>query len=146
MSIKLLETTPKQDRHYFIALVIGGITGIISAFVKSGTEDILPPRIPDRIAPPAQMLTDMGIDWHSLVYSYSDQLVYWGGNLYILFFLLPRLFFIAQLPKYFLELRCFKVLFLVFFLLLSVTGLCFRYLGYHQRLFICQQTKSYLRS
>lgn len=26
------------------------------------------------------MLNDFGIDWHKLVYSYSEQLVYWGGN------------------------------------------------------------------
>ncbi|MGO2257441.1 MAG: YagU family protein [Hafnia alvei] len=94
MSITLLETTPKQNRHYFIALVIGVITGIISAFVKSGTEDILPPRTPDRIAPPVQMLTDMGIDWHSLVYSYSDQLVYWGGNfVHIVFSIAATVFY-----------------------------------------------------
>ncbi|EAU5141003.1 hypothetical protein EBI63_20885, partial [Salmonella enterica] len=26
-----------------------------------------------------QMLNDFGIDWHKLVYSYSEQMVYWGG-------------------------------------------------------------------
>lgn len=146
MSIKLLETTPKQNRHYFIALAIGVITGIISAFVKSGTEDILPPRTPDRIAPPVQMLTDMGIDWHSLVYSYSDQLVYWGGNFVHIVFSIAATVFYCVVAEIFPRITMLQGIVLVFFLLLSVTGLCFRYLGYHQRLFICLQTKSYLRS
>jgi Predicted periplasmic/secreted protein len=80
MIVNLFKTTPRNKRHYGLAVFLGVITGIISAFVKSGTEEILPPRTPDRIAPPVQMLNDMGIDWHKLVYSYSEQLVYWGGN------------------------------------------------------------------
>ena len=47
----------------------------------------MPPRIPDRIAPPIQMIQDMDIDIHSMVYTYSDQVVNWGGStIHILFF------------------------------------------------------------
>lgn len=80
MVVDLLKVTPRDKRYYGVAVFSGVITGVISAFVKSGTEAILPPRTPDRIAPPVQMLNDFGIDWHKLVYSYSEQMVYWGGE------------------------------------------------------------------
>ncbi|EBJ5095183.1 DUF1440 domain-containing protein [Salmonella enterica] len=80
MVVDLLKVTPRDKRYYGVAVFSGVITGVISAFVKSGTEAILPPRTPDRIAPPVQMLNDFWIDWHKLVYSYSEQMVYWGGN------------------------------------------------------------------
>ncbi|ECH8185890.1 DUF1440 domain-containing protein [Salmonella enterica subsp. houtenae] len=90
----LFQTTLRQERRYGTAFIVGIITGIISAFVKSGTEDILPPRTPDRIAPPVKLLNDMGIDWHTLVYTWSAQPVYWGGNfIHIVFSVLAAVFY-----------------------------------------------------
>ncbi|ECZ5471005.1 DUF1440 domain-containing protein [Salmonella enterica subsp. enterica serovar Oslo] len=90
----LFQTTPREDRRYGTAFIVGIITGIISAFVKSGTEAILPPRTPDRIAPPVKLLNDMGVDWHNLVYTWSAQPVYWGGNfIHIVFSVLAAVFY-----------------------------------------------------
>ncbi|EAA1522480.1 DUF1440 domain-containing protein [Salmonella enterica] len=92
MVVDLLKVTTRDKRYYGIAIFSGVISGVISAFVKSGTEAILPPRTPDRIAPPVQMLNDFGIDWHKLVYSYSEQMVYWGGNaIHIIFSILSAI-------------------------------------------------------
>ncbi len=94
MIADLFEATPPKKRHYGAAFSAGVITGIISAFVKSGTEAILPPRTPDRIAPPVKMLNDFGIDLHSLAYRYSGQMVYWGGNaIHIIFSIVAALFY-----------------------------------------------------
>ncbi|HCM1954454.1 TPA: DUF1440 domain-containing protein [Salmonella enterica subsp. salamae serovar 9,46:z4,z24:z39:z42] len=94
MIATLFRMTPRDRWRFYPAIIIGVITGIISAFVKSGTEEILPPRTPDRIAPPLKMLRDMGIDWHHLVYSYSGQVVYWGGNfVHIAFSVLAAIFY-----------------------------------------------------
>ncbi|ECG8632198.1 DUF1440 domain-containing protein [Salmonella enterica subsp. salamae] len=94
MFVNLFKKTPRDKRYYDVAVVSGVITGIISAFVKSGTEVILPPRTPDRIAPPVKMLNDFGIDWHKLVYSYSEQVVYWGGNaIHITFSIVAAIFY-----------------------------------------------------
>lgn len=82
----LLVRTKPDTRHYAVALLTGIIGGIVSAFVKSGTEGILPPRTPDRIAPPIEMIQDIGINVHDMVYTYSDQVVNWGGSgIHILF-------------------------------------------------------------
>lgn len=63
------------------ALFIAGLTGgFISAMVKSGTEDILPPRLPNAIPPPIQMLNAMGFHASHMNYVYSNQLINWGGN------------------------------------------------------------------
>ncbi|SFM96015.1 putative membrane protein [Izhakiella capsodis] len=92
--LNIFETTAKKERKFVSAFFIGIITGIISAFIKSGTEDILPPRTPDRIAPPVKVLDDLGIDWHNLAYHYSDQIVYWGGNVvHILFSVAAAVFY-----------------------------------------------------
>lgn len=89
-----LRTTARDERHFITACFVGIITGIISAFVKSGTEDILPPRTPDRIAPPVKLLDDLGIDWHHMVYRYSEQTVYWGGNfVHIIFSVFAAVFY-----------------------------------------------------
>ncbi len=77
----LFVRTKPEARHYGVAFFAGIMGGLISAFVKSGTEGIMPPRTPDRIAPPIQMIQDMGIDIHNLVYTYSDQVINWGGSL-----------------------------------------------------------------
>ena len=67
-------------------LVAGVVGGFISAMVKSGTEDILPPRLPDAVPPPIQMLNAMGFHASNMNYTYSAQTVNWGGNgIHILF-------------------------------------------------------------
>ena len=48
---RLFLRTNEKDRHYVVAFFIGIISGVISAFVKTGTEGILPPRTPDRASP-----------------------------------------------------------------------------------------------
>ncbi|EBJ7457264.1 DUF1440 domain-containing protein [Salmonella enterica] len=94
MAAVFFESSPRESRRYGTAIITGLITGILSAFVKSGTEEILPPRTPDRIAPPVKMLSDIGIDWHTLVYHYSDQMVYWGGNaVHIIFSVVAAIFY-----------------------------------------------------
>ncbi|MBV7389004.1 DUF1440 domain-containing protein [Pasteurellaceae bacterium TAE3-ERU1] len=73
---KLTNLSPKR---YGLAVILGIITGIISGMVKSGSEGFMPPRTPDRVAPPVQMLHDMGIDPSTLIYTYSEQAIQWGG-------------------------------------------------------------------
>ncbi|MCW2254396.1 putative membrane protein [Providencia alcalifaciens] len=80
MFSSILKLSKREDRHLFIAAVIGIITGVLSAFVKSGTESILPPRTLDRIAPPVKMIEDTGVNVNDFVYTYSEQIVHWGGN------------------------------------------------------------------
>lgn len=62
-------------------LVAAGIAGgFISAMVKSGTEDILPPRLPGAIPPPIQTLDEFGFHAEKMNYIYSGQVINWGGN------------------------------------------------------------------
>ena len=79
--ICFLEKTKESERHFLIAFFVGIVSGILSAFVKGGTESILPPRTLDRIPPPIELLDKMGVNWHELFYTYSGQSVYWAGNL-----------------------------------------------------------------
>lgn len=82
----LFARTQPASRHYGVAFLAGIMGGLISAFVKSGTEGVMPPRTPDRVAPPIQMIQDMGIDMHNMAYTYSDQVVNWGDSaVHILF-------------------------------------------------------------
>lgn len=61
-------------------LVAGIVGGFISAMVKSGTEDIMPPRLPNVIPPPIQMLNALGFHANHMNYTYSEQAINWGGN------------------------------------------------------------------
>lgn len=61
-----------------MASIAGIAGGIISGFVKSGTESILPPRTPDRPIPPAEVLQSFGIHTDDMIYHYSDHIVNWG--------------------------------------------------------------------
>lgn len=64
-----------------VTLVVAGIAGgFISAMVKSGTEDIMPPRLPNAIPPPIQMLDALGFHADKMNYLYSQQAINWGGN------------------------------------------------------------------
>ncbi|MCH9691039.1 MAG: DUF1440 domain-containing protein [Gammaproteobacteria bacterium] len=66
--------------------ITGVVAGVLSALLKSGVETILPPRGPDMISPPVEMLIKLGINANSEVYYFSGQSVNWGGNgVHILF-------------------------------------------------------------
>lgn len=94
MSFSVCNVPPRSERRIFIAFLIGIISGVLSAFIKSGTEALLPPRTPDRLAPPLKLLEDVGVDWHTLVYYYSDQAVYWAGDgVHIAFSVAAALFY-----------------------------------------------------
>lgn len=73
--------TAPQARRFDLAILLGIITGLISGMVKSGSEGFMPPRTPDRIAPPVKMISDWGLDASSMVYTYSEQIIHWGGML-----------------------------------------------------------------
>lgn len=75
-----LRTTPYSARHYGVATLSGIIGGILSAMVKSGCEDILPPRPPGAVPPPIGIINDLGLSPDSMVYTFSEQVVNWGGN------------------------------------------------------------------
>ena len=77
----MMNATDPKDRKYGLAIILGIITGLVSGMVKSGSEGFMPPRTPDRIAPPVKMITDMGIDPSTLIYNYSEQIIHWGGML-----------------------------------------------------------------
>ncbi|UNM95633.1 DUF1440 domain-containing protein [Ignatzschineria rhizosphaerae] len=83
---KLFSTTLATERRYSLAVFIGIIAGFISALVKSGSEEILPPRSPNTIPPPVELLEKLGVHVNEYVYTFSDQTVAWAGNaVHILF-------------------------------------------------------------
>ena len=84
--MNLLQTTPKQARNYNVAIWIGIISGIISGFVKSGTEGIMPPRAEGIVAPPVALLEHLGVNMQEMIYTYSGHILNWGGGVvHILF-------------------------------------------------------------
>lgn len=56
----------------------GFVGGNIASLVKWGSEIPLPPRTPDRVSPPAQMLRDCGIEVDRIAYFYSQHIVNLG--------------------------------------------------------------------
>ncbi|WP_438382713.1 DUF1440 domain-containing protein [Asaia sp. BMEF1] len=86
-------TNNKTDKALLLpALWAGFVGGNLSSFVKWGTEVPLPPRTPDRVSPPAQMLRDFGVDVDHLTYVYSGHIVPGGvlmvHHLFSIFFAL----------------------------------------------------------
>ncbi|MFI8415511.1 YagU family protein [Serratia sp. NPDC078593] len=81
MQIKdLFLTTDPKRRRYGVAIFVGIIAGIMSAFVKWGAEVPLPPRtIADgrnEFNPPYLFLRDyLGIDPTSTVYTFSEHII-----------------------------------------------------------------------
>ena len=81
MKLKDLFTrTPTERRHYGVAVLVGIVSGVLSAFVKWGAEVPLPPRtITDGRAefnPPYLFLRDyLGIDPTSTVYTFSEHII-----------------------------------------------------------------------
>lgn len=85
-TMTLFQRTRADTRNYGVAVLVGIIGGILSAFVKSGTEGILPPRLPGVTPPPVELLQELGVNLQNMVYTYSDQVINWGGNgVHILF-------------------------------------------------------------
>lgn len=78
--MSLFQMTKPNTRHYGVAILVGIIGGLLSAFVKSGTEGILPPRAPGVTPPPVELLQELGLNIQHMVYTYSDQIINWGGN------------------------------------------------------------------
>ena len=81
MAIKdfFIQTTPAR-RRYGVALFVGVIAGIMSAFVKWGAEVPLPPRTfsggRDEFNPPYLFLRDyLGIDPTHTVYTFSEHII-----------------------------------------------------------------------
>ncbi|MGL5598304.1 MAG: DUF1440 domain-containing protein, partial [Aeromonas sp.] len=77
---ELFVTTDPKRRHYGVALFIGIISGVMSAFIKWGAEVPLPPRtIADgrnEFNPPYLFLRDyLGIDPTHTVYQFSEHLI-----------------------------------------------------------------------
>ena len=70
--------TVPENRRYGIALWAGFCGGNVASFVKWGTENPFPPRMPDRAVPPAEMLHDVGLSTANMAYHYSAHLVNWG--------------------------------------------------------------------
>ncbi|RKS87493.1 putative membrane protein [Orbus hercynius] len=81
MSMNLFQMTKPATRCYVLSIWIGIISGFVSALVKSGTEGIFPPRLVTEGAPPVLLLQNIGIDVTHWFYTYSEQIVYFGGNL-----------------------------------------------------------------
>lgn len=91
---QLFVQTQTANRRFFAAIVAGFAGGMISGFVKAGTEGILPPRTPDRAIPPAEVLQSFGIDVQNMVYQYSDHVVNWGiSGVHYLFSVVFALFY-----------------------------------------------------
>ncbi|CAH0536834.1 YagU family protein [Vibrio marisflavi] len=82
----IFETRDKKEQHIIIAVYIGIISGIFSAFVKSGFEDLLPPRTAETIPPPVVLLQKLGINVDGMTFHWLGYTVNWGGNgVHILF-------------------------------------------------------------
>ena len=79
--MNLAASTCKPSSNALQCLLGAGVVaGVISALVKSGVETLLPPRLPNVTPPPIGLLEKMGFDAQGMVYTFSDQVVNWGGN------------------------------------------------------------------
>ena len=76
----MANTCPSLPHKAACWISAGLVAGVISALVKSGVETLLPPRLPNVTPPPIALLEKMGLDAQSMVYTFSDQIVNWGGN------------------------------------------------------------------
>ncbi|EMX2133925.1 DUF1440 domain-containing protein [Citrobacter cronae] len=81
MKLKDLFTrTPTERRHYGVAVLVGIVSGVLSAFVKWGAEVPLPPRTfslgRNEFNPPYLFLRDyLGIDPTQTVYTFSEHVI-----------------------------------------------------------------------
>lgn len=91
------------SRRLLLATYIGVIAGIISALVKSGFEDLIPPRMATTTPPPIVLLEKLGLDVHNMTYEWLGYTINWGGNgVHILFSIAIAVFYclaIEYLPR-----------------------------------------------
>lgn len=78
--MSIFTKSPRENRHYGLVALIGFVGGLFAAMIKSGCEDLLPPRLPSAIPPPIGLLQELGFSPDSMIYHFSDQVVNWGGN------------------------------------------------------------------
>ncbi|EST59183.1 phage membrane protein [Proteus hauseri ZMd44] len=84
--IDLFKLTKKSSRHISIAIYVGIIAGIFSALVKSGFEDLIPPRTLETTPPPVVLLEKLGLNIDTMTYHWMGYSINWGGNgVHILF-------------------------------------------------------------
>lgn len=97
------KSTQQPSTPFGRLLVIGLVSGFISAMVKSGVETILPPRPPSAVPPPIGLLELMGFDAGSMNYMFNQTVVNWGGNgVHILFSMVMAFVFcwlVERCPK-----------------------------------------------
>ena len=74
---KGLATTLPSRRRVKVALFVGVIAGVFSAFVKLGWEVLLPPRLGSRTPEPTVLLHQLGISANS-TYSFSSHNIEWA--------------------------------------------------------------------
>jgi len=99
----LFDTRPASDRNIPFAIGVGIVAGIISAFVKSGFESVLPPRTADTLPPPVVLLHKLGIPTDTMTYHWMGYDINWGGNgVHILFSIVIAIFYcvlVEYLPR-----------------------------------------------
>lgn len=99
----LFDTRPANERNVSFAILIGIVAGIISAFVKSGFESVLPPRTAETLPPPVVLLDKLGVHTDSMIYHWMGYDINWGGNgVHILFSIVIAIFYCVlaeYLPK-----------------------------------------------
>lgn len=71
-------TTPRSQRRWGVAAVVGISAGLLSTLVKLGWEQVFPPGVPGRIVEPTLFLNKFGINVHILTYIWSGTTINWS--------------------------------------------------------------------
>lgn len=79
MKFAKIKKTNIFNRNYKAAFLAGFLGGNIASFVKSGVEVFFPARLTDRVAPPIQLINDLGFQAKDMIYSFSNHILNWGG-------------------------------------------------------------------
>ena len=98
---KLFTTTLASRRHITIAVIVGIIAGIIGNFVKMGWESMIPPRTPDRLAPPLVMFQQLHIPYTHLTYYFSGVTLNWSSRIIPFGFSIAMAIIYVVLAEYF---------------------------------------------
>lgn len=103
----LFEMRPQKARSIGLAIYIGIVAGVISALVKSGFEDLIPPRTSETLPPPMVLLEKFGFHVDSMTYHWMGETINWGGNgVHILFSIAVAIIY-CVLNEYFVKARLF---------------------------------------
>lgn len=103
----LFELRPKNTRVIGLAIYIGIVAGVISALVKSGFEDLIPPRTLETLPPPVVLLEKLGFHVDSMTYHWMDYTINWGGNSVHILFSVAVAIIYCVLNEYFVKARLF---------------------------------------